>query len=75
MMGLTKLSEIKAVLERAFKEDSGDAIQSLEQRIRNLQQSNGKKSQSTKTLESLLRVLKGATTKKRRKRRAAKARS
>jgi hypothetical protein len=75
MMGPMKLSEIKAVLKRTFSKESDNPIQWLEGRIHAMQQSKDKEPPTTKTLESLLRVLKGATTKKRRKRQMANGKS
>ena len=73
MMGPMKLSEIKAVLKKTFSKGSDSPIHWLEGRIREIHQSKDKEPPTTKTLDSLLRVLKGATTKKRRKKQLAKA--
>jgi hypothetical protein len=73
-MGPTKLSEIKAELKRIFKKTTDDPVEWLEHEIRERQQDQSKK-RSPEVLESILRVLKEATTKKRRKRKVAKIKS
>ncbi len=75
MMGPMKLSEIKAELKRTFKKTEDDPIEWLEQQVRERRQDQSKNPRSPEVLESILRVLKEATTKKSRKRKATRSKN